>query len=138
VTPTTLRGATPTARIYDVDCSGQSLVNAPEWAVNAAFEHIFHFGSNGQVILGLDTRLESSRYLSLDFLPQGEQDSYTMSNARVTYETGSGRFALTGFVNNIEDEIVFSNSTTSPVKTGTLYNQLRAPRTYGVRASVKF
>jgi iron complex outermembrane recepter protein len=138
VTPTTQTGATPIARIYNVDCSGRSLVNAPEWAANAAFEHVFALGGRGQLTLGLDTRLESSRYLSIDFLPLGRQDAYTMSNARITYEPDSRKFALTAFVNNLEDETVFSNSTTSPVKNGTVYNQLRPPRTYGLRGSVRF
>lgn len=61
-----------------------------------------------------------------------------MSNARITWESNGGMFALTGFVNNIEDEIVFSNSLQSPAKSGVIYNQLRPPRTYGIRGTVKF
>jgi iron complex outermembrane receptor protein len=60
-----------------------------------------------------------------------------MSNARLTWETQSGNFSLTAFVNNIEDELVFSNSFQSPVKSGTLYNQFRPPRTYGLRATFR-
>ncbi len=138
VTPTTLIGATPMARIFDVNCSGRPVVNAPETALNVGYEHTFELGDVGRLIFGVDSRIESSRYLSIDFLPLGRQDSYTMSNARITWETASGAFAVTGFVNNIEDELVFSNSLQSPAKTGTIYNQLRSPRTYGVRATVSF
>jgi iron complex outermembrane receptor protein len=113
-------------------------VNAPETTLNVGYEHTVELGDGGRVILGVDSRIESSRYLSIDFLPLGKQDSYTMSNARVTWESQSGGFGVTGFVNNIEDETVFSNSLQSPVKTGTIYNQLRPPRTYGVRATVRF
>jgi iron complex outermembrane receptor protein len=90
------------------------------------------------VIAGVDTRIESSRYLSLDFLALGRQGSYMMSNARLTYETASGNLAITAFVNNLENELVFSNSFQSPAKAGVIYNQLRPPRTYGVRGTVKF
>ena len=138
VTPTTQIGLTPMARIFDVECSGRPVVNAPETTLNLGYEHTFGLGDAGNLIVGLDSLIESSRYLSIDFLPLGEQDSYTMSNAHLTWETASGKFAVTGFVNNIEDEWVFSNSLQSPVKTGTLYNQLRPPRTYGVRATVRF
>ncbi|MEY2854374.1 MAG: hypothetical protein RL030_1506, partial [Pseudomonadota bacterium] len=86
----------------------------------------------------VDTRIESSRYLSLDFLDLGKQDSYMMSNARITWEPQRGKLALTAFVNNIEDELVFSNSLQSPAKPGVIYNQMRPPRTYGVRASYTF
>jgi iron complex outermembrane receptor protein len=135
---TTQIGASPAARIYNVNCSGQPVTNAPRLSVNAGYEHTFDLGDSGRVRAGADTRVESSRFLSIDFLPLGQQGGYMMSNAHLTYETANGKFALTGFINNIENELVFSNSLQSPAKAGTLYNQLRPPRTYGVRASVKF
>ncbi|HSI16834.1 MAG TPA: TonB-dependent receptor [Sphingomonas sp.] len=135
---TTQTGASPTARIYNVNCSGRPVVNAPTWSINAGYQHIFSLGDAGRVIAGADTRIESSRYLSIDYLSLGQQGSYMMSNARLTYETANGRYSLTGFINNIENRLVFSNSLQSPAKAGTIYNQLRPPRTYGVRASVKF
>ncbi len=137
-TLTTAIGASAAARIYAVNCSGRPLVNAPRWVLNAAYEHTFDLGGAGRVRAGADTRVETSRYLSIDFVDVGRQGSYMMSNAHLTYETESGAFALTGFVNNIEDELVFSNTVQSPAKSGTFYNQIRPPRTYGVRASVKF
>lgn len=138
VTLTALTGATPAARIYEVDCSGQPMVNAPEWTLNAGYEHDIELNGRGRLIVGVDTRVESSRYLSTEFLDLGKQGSYTMSNVRLTYETQAGGLALTAFVNNIEDKLVFSNSLQSPAKSGTVYNQIRPPRTYGVRMSVRF
>lgn len=136
-TLTDLTGTTPAARIYDVDCSGRPLVNAPEWAINVGYEHGFEL-DRGRLILGIDSRIESSRYLSMEFLDLGKQESYTMSNLRLTYESEGGGLALTAFVNNIEDELVFSNSLQSPAKSGTVYNQMRPPRTYGMRLSLRF
>ena len=138
VTPTTLTGASPQARIYDVNCSGRPVVNAPKFALNLGYQHTFDLGRSGRIIAGADTRIESSRFLSIDFLPLGRQGSYMMSNARLTWETRSGNFGVTAFVNNLEDELVFSNSLQSPAKPGTIYNQIRPPRTYGVRATVRF
>lgn len=137
-TLTTQIGAAPQARIYNVDCSGRPVVNAPRFALNLGYQHTFEIGGAGRIIAGADTRIESSRYLSIDYLPNGRQGAYMMTNARLTWETQSGNFSLTGFVNNIEDELVFSNSFQSPVKGGTLYNQIRPPRTYGVRANFRF
>lgn len=131
-------GASPQARIYNVNCSGKPVVNAPTWSINAGYQHTFSLGNSGRVIAGADTRIESSRFLSIDYLALGRQGSYMMSNARLTYETANGRYSLTGFINNLENELVYSNSLQSPAKAGTIYNQLRPPRTYGVRASVKF
>ena len=86
----------------------------------------------------VDTRIESSCYLSIDFLDLGKQDGDRMSNARITWEQASGQLALTAYVNNLEDELVFSNSLQSPAKPGVIYNQMRPPRTYGVRAAYRF
>ncbi|TAK56463.1 MAG: TonB-dependent receptor, partial [Gammaproteobacteria bacterium] len=122
-TLTALTGTSPAARIYDVDCSGQPLPQAPEWTVNAAWEHRFELGNGSQVILGVDSRIETERYLSLDFMADARQGSSTISNARVTWEAAGGAWSVTAFVNNIEDDIVFSNSLQSPVKGGTIYNQ---------------
>jgi iron complex outermembrane receptor protein len=61
-----------------------------------------------------------------------------MSNARLSWEAAGGAWSVTAFVNNIEDDIVFSNSLQSPVKGGTIYNQMRPPRTWGVRTSFRF
>ena len=115
------------ARIYDIDCSGRPLINAPKWVVNAGYEHSFDLGGSGRIIAGIDTRIESSRYLSLDYLALGQQDSYMMSNARLNYETASGKLAVTAFVNNIENELVFANSVQSPAKPGVIYNQIASP-----------
>ncbi len=138
ITPTTQIGASATARIYNVDCSGQPLVNAPKWSLQVGYEKTLELGNQGRLILAADTRLESSRYLSLDYLALGRQDSYMMSNARVTWETPNGGLAITGFVNNIEDELVFANSLQHPAKPGVIYNQLRPPRTFGVRVAARF
>jgi iron complex outermembrane receptor protein len=138
VTPTTQTGASPAARIFNVNCSGKPVTNAPELVVNAGYEHVFDLGGSGRVTLGVDTRIETSRFLSIDFLPQGSQGSHMISNARISWENESGKLAIAGFISNIEDEIVFANSLQSPAKAGVLYNQLRPPRTYGVRGTFKF
>ena len=138
VSPTTLLGASPTARVYDVNCSGQPLVNAPKWVVNAGYDHTFDLGEKGKLVAGIDTRIETSRFLSIDFLDVSSQGSYMMSNARLTYETASGKMSITAFVNNLENELVFSNSLQSPAKAGVFYSQIRPPRTYGVRFGFKF
>ncbi|MBO9580447.1 MAG: TonB-dependent receptor [Sphingobium sp.] len=138
VTPTTLIGASADARIYNVDCTGRPMPQAPRWSFNAGYERNFELEGGHKIIFAADTRIESARFLSIDYLNLGRQGSYMMSNARLTYETPSGNFSLTAFINNIENEMVFSNSFQSPVKPGLIYNQIRPPRTYGVRGSVRF
>jgi iron complex outermembrane receptor protein len=131
-------GASAAAKIYNVDCSGRPVVNAPKYVVNLGYEHSFPLSSGAKIVVGADVRLESSRYLSVDFLEAGRQGRYRMSNARATYETADGRYAFTAYVNNIEDEVVLANSLQSPAKAGVIYNQIRPPRTYGLRVTGTF
>ena len=138
VSPTSLIAATPGAAIFDVNCAGRPLVNAPDWTINLAYEHKFVLADSGTVAVGADTRIESGEYVSIDYLPGGYQSTYMMSNVHITFEPAGSRFSLTAFVNNLENTTVFAASFQSPVKNGLLYNQLRPPRTYGVRASLRF
>lgn len=138
VSPTSLVGTSPAARIFDVDCSGRPGVNAPKWTVNLAYEHSFDLGGSGIIRVGADTRIQSSRYLTVDFLPAASQDGFMKSNARITYETADARYAITAFVTNLENKFTYSGSVQSPVKNGVFYNRVDPPRTYGIRASAKF
>jgi iron complex outermembrane receptor protein len=138
VTPTALIGASPTARIFNVDCSGRPVVNAPKLTINAGYEHRFDLGSAGSLKIAADTRIESARFVAIDYTADTRQTGYMMSNARITWENASGAFSLGAFVNNIEDTLVFAASLQTPAKAGVFYNQLRPPRTYGLRAGVRF
>lgn len=138
VTPTDRIAATAGAAIFGIDCSGRPLVNAPDWTINLAYEHKFALHAGANLTLGADTRITSASYVSIDYLPDGRQGAVMTSDARVQYELAGGRYSLTAFVNNIENATVYAASFQSPVKNGVLYNQLRPPRTYGIRASARF
>lgn len=124
------------AQLFDLDCSGQPTINSPEWTAHVGYEHSFALGE-WSLVLGAHTRLEASRYTNIDYLPEQRQDSYTMSDAFVTLSGAQERWSLTGFVNNIEDETVISGAFTRPVLQ-TVYATLQSPRTYGLRASLRF
>lgn len=130
--------ATTGAAIYAVDCSGRPVVNAPDWTINLSYEHHFTLPGGARITAGADTRVQSGSYLSIDYLPGGHQDTFMMSNARLSFEPAGGRYTLTAYIANIEDKTVLAAAFQSPVKNGVLYDQLRPPRTYGVRASVRF
>lgn len=138
VSPTTLVGNSPSARIYDVNCTGKTGINAPKWTANLAYEHTFDLGNGGSIKVGADTRIQSSRFLSVDFLPAASQKGFMKSNARITYEAANGRYSLTAFVNNLENRYTYSGSVQAPVKEGLFYNRVDPPRAYGIRAGVKF
>ena len=60
----------------------------------------------------------------------GMQDAYSQSSFRLTWTSGDGRFNVSGFVNNIEDEAVVTRAN---IFGGTIATQQFAPpRTYGI------
>lgn len=138
VSPTSLAGTSPIAKIYDVNCTGRSGINAPKWTVNLGYERTFELNEAGRIRFGVNSRLQSARYLTIDYLAAVRQGSFTKTDLQLTYETKSGQYAITAYVNNIEDNFTYSGSVQSPVKSGVFYNRVDPPRIYGVRGSVRF
>ena len=125
------------ARAFVIDCTGRPLVNAPKWTANISYEQRIDFGNGVALTPGARTRLESSRFLSLEYLEEQRQKAYRMSDAFVTLSFDDDRYAVTGFVNNIENRTVYAASGFRTI-IDVVYNILRPPRTYGVRLSGKF
>jgi iron complex outermembrane receptor protein len=124
------------ARLYTTDCSGQPTLNSPRWSAVAGYEHVFQLGGF-DLTAGARTRIESSRWLGLSYLPEMRQGGYMMSDVYLTLENPNKTWSLTGFINNVEDETVLSNAGLKPI-VDVVYVALRPPRTYGVRANFKF
>ncbi|MDF2640348.1 MAG: tonB dependent receptor family protein [Novosphingobium lindaniclasticum] len=125
------------ARLFNVDCRGQQALNAPRWSGNVAYEHTFDLGSDYHLVANARTRLSSSFHVSLEYLPEQRQDSFMQSDASLTLQAPDDRWSLTAFVNNIEDKTLVVAGFARPVLQ-TVYVVTGAPRTYGVRAGVKF
>lgn len=126
------------AAIYAIDCSGRPLVNAPKWAANFGYDRTFAFSSGAKVVAAVSSRIEGSRYLGIEYLPTQRQGWYHMSDARISFTPAKGGWSVGAWINNIENEAVYSQATTHPVKTTITINPLRPPRTFGLRASLDF
>lgn len=130
-------GTPDPARLFDIDCAGRSMINSPKWIANLSYEHIFELGGDYELIAGARTRVESSTFVNIDFLPEMRRPSYMMSDASLTLEGPDDRWSLTAFINNIEDKTVISAAATRPIFQ-VVYTSLRPPRTYGIRARFNF
>lgn len=125
------------ARVYTLDCSGKSAMNSPQWAWTLGYEHTFALPNDLQLVAGLRSKIETSRYLSVSYLDADYQKSYTMSDASLMLEGVQQRWSVTGYVNNIEDAVVRNQVALRPIANA-VYLGLRAPRTYGLRATVRY
>jgi iron complex outermembrane recepter protein len=146
--PGLLTSAPPTANcpfvlgnpttVYVQDCSGKQPVNAPKWVASFGIQQTVPLGS-WKLVLNASTRLQSDVITGLEYLPGQTQDGYTNSDASITLAEAGDRYFITAYVNNIEDNDIIGNSFPNPFGgAGLVVGSLRPPRTYGIRAGVKF
>ena len=115
----------------DRDFAGYSLQYAPDWTASAAYHHDFRF-AGGYLRARVETRYESSFWGTFAHNRGTQQESYTKSNAALTYYTDDGRWSVGLWVRNIEDEAVLAATTTGQF--GPYADAfIEPPRTYGLR-----
>lgn len=136
----------PTDSIQSLDCSGKPLVNAPKWSGNAGYAHTFAFSNGGSLVADAAGQFASSKYLTADFINSGSDDGYVTFDAALTYHAPSDKWDVGLWGRNLNDAAIYTGGFrypfSSPVTVGgdpTLYYaQIRSPRTYGVRGSIRF
>lgn len=136
--PVTGCALTPNAnpRLINVDCSGFPGYNSPKWTVNLAAQQTIPVAGY-QLVLGVDTQYKSERYIAFNFTPENLIGGTWRTNGQVTFRPEGEQWSIGAFVENIENDRVPGFQLVSPV-TNLLIEGTSAPRTYGVRASLKF
>ncbi len=117
------------------DFSGNRPVQAPEWQINAGYEHTFGDVFGGTLTPRVQTHYESSSFLGIENYVRQRQDSFSRSDVLVTYTAPDRAWSLQGYVRNIEDETVFTAANAS---FGAYNYAFTPPRTYGARVTFNF
>jgi iron complex outermembrane receptor protein len=123
-----------------VDCSGLRALRSPEWVFAANLEQTFELARGGRIVAQVFTRYEGAREFDIAYIPETRAGGAMRTDLVVGYEAASGRWGVSAFVNNIENNAVLSNATPNPSYSanGVVAATLRPPRTYGVRLSSRF
>ncbi|MEQ1537403.1 MAG: TonB-dependent receptor [Sphingorhabdus sp.] len=123
------------AFVYD----GMRRSHSPTWSGNVSYEHVFNLASGATVTANVDMHFESKTILALQQPePIGySRDGYATGNLSLTYSSPDDNYTIGAFVNNVTDKFV-PTSVFQSTSTGNVFQQSQPPRTYGVRASVKF
>jgi iron complex outermembrane receptor protein len=125
-------------RYYVINCSGTRPTMVSEWTFNVSGQQTFPLSNGGELVANLSTRYQSDYNAGFDLLPLMHQKSYWTSDASLTYNAPEDRFFITAFVRNIEDDTPMATSIAPPQTSAYVIATLRPPRTYGLRAGVKF
>ncbi len=146
--PGLLTSAPPTANcpftlgnpttVYIQDCSGKRPVSAPKWVASFGVQQTVPLGA-WNMVLNASTRFQSNVITGLEYLAVQRQDGYSTTDVSITLAQADDRYYLTAFINNIEDNDIIGNSFPNPFGgAGLVAGSLRPPRTYGLRAGLKF
>src|SRR5262249_29476801 len=128
---------------------GTSLPHAPKFSTTFAYEHDFGLASGAKITprgqVHYQTRTQLGTFGEMDArypaaataTPDARfQKSYATADFSLRYEEAKGRWFVEGFVVNASDEHVKTD--VSWVTGSTWTSFYNPPRTYGMRAAVKF
>lgn len=120
---------------------GDKLDHAPTWAFTAGYTYHVPLASGASIEAGVHTRY-SGAYAIINTAVNAQfiQPAFTKTDLRLRYTAADQRWYLEGYVKNIENtvEVTYINSAPGwpTLNNGTL--SIGDPRTYGVRAGLKF
>jgi iron complex outermembrane recepter protein len=88
----------------------------------------------GTLLTRVQTHYESKTYFTIYNFDADRQPSFTRTDAIVSYTSPSEAWTVTGYVRNIEDELILASAQDASVQTYQAYrDQYQPPRTYGIR-----
>jgi iron complex outermembrane receptor protein len=122
-----------------VNLAGYDLPFAPKWTASTTLEHSFLFSSGGKITFSGNMTYNSGYWLSFEHPADLYQKSFTKTDASLTYHFPNGQWDIGAWIRNIENENVIAAAATTgapPPNSGAAF--LEAPRTFGVRARVRF
>lgn len=122
--------------VYKVDCAGYPAFNSPRWTMNLSAEHTIPVGEH-QIVLSANTQYRAERYVGFAYLDAQLVPSSWLSNAQVSFGPQDEKWLVAAFVRNIENNRTVTYSYTHPLA-NSVANGSSAPRTYGVRANMRF
>jgi iron complex outermembrane receptor protein len=139
ITGCTVAALNTTTNSYAINCSGKRPPQAPEWTLNFGAQQTIPLSSGARFVINARAHYQSRTLTSLEFLPGEYQPAYWTADAQVTFYSKGDRFSFGAFMNNITDKTIIGGTmVTTLAANGNLTATLRPPRTFGVRAGVKF
>lgn len=116
----------------NLDLSGNSMIQTPEWAVIAGYEHVFRL-PGGELTPRIQTQYQSEQWMSFYNRPSEYQEAYTRTDLSLAYAPDAYPVKIQAYVRNVENSVVLTEAS---LNTG-IYSAIRSmyapPRTYGLR-----
>ena len=120
----------------DRSIAGHSLPNAPDFVATFGVEKAFALDF-GTITPRVDGKYSSAFYYDVFNDADTRSNSYVTGNASINFKPAAGNWQIDAFIRNFTDKVVLANAARNYVANKNTY-QFQAPRTFGIRASVKF
>ncbi|MBX7133539.1 MAG: TonB-dependent receptor, partial [Fimbriimonadaceae bacterium] len=121
----------------NVNQRGNRLVQAPEWALSAGYQHSFPTAGGGSIVPRIQGLYRSEQFFTFFNRFNDRQKSYTTLDLSLTYAAPQDSWNVQAYARNLTNTVVLTGANIGSF-TGTNMYQFAAPRTYGVRLSTKF
>ena len=120
-----------------VTVEDHDLPQAPNFSGNALARYEFALAGGTFGIQG-DLQYSSEFCFTVLCAPVEQEDAYTVANARLSYDSGSGRWSVAAFVNNLFEEEYRVYAFDSSLFAGVVAGVYAKPRWYGLSATYRF
>ncbi|MFN8355079.1 MAG: TonB-dependent receptor [Spirosomataceae bacterium] len=121
--------------VRSVDLKGKQAPMSPKATLTAGYSHDFKVG-NGVLTAGIQTLFKSSYYTTAFNYAMDQQKSYTKTDLNLTYTPKGGKFDLTFYAQNLEDNRIITYSSFNG-GTINIYNWIfGAPRLIGAQLNL--
>lgn len=126
-----------------LDLSGNTVPNSPELTFGVGGTYKVELGEAGSITPEVRFFWSDSYYVnefnydnSVGDRDVGRQRAFTKTNLRLTWLSASEMLSVAAFVDNLEDEAVLTRSVHGGQ--GAIFQNYNPPRTFGIKAGVKF
>ena len=130
-------GIGPIGPFFEVNCDGQQMARSPNWSGTLNYDHHLDLGSIGTLDLSGSATFATSRWLAANYLPNQHAPGYGEGSLFATYTMPNGRYSVTGYIRNISNAVVATNSYPSLLPNVSTVS-LNPPRTFGVQLRADF
>ncbi len=121
-----------------INLSGNSLPRSPDFSANVGAEYYVPLNLDGGLTFRVDYQYQDKSFFTTFNRDLSAQESFSLLNARLGYETADKSWRVALYAKNLLDEDYFLNILESGVEAGKPEGFLAAPRTYGLQFSYNF
>ncbi|MBT9516027.1 MAG: TonB-dependent receptor [Methyloversatilis discipulorum] len=124
--------------------TGNVFVRSPKLNAALGAEYTFGLANGGRLIAAADASYRSREYFLVDRQSQTEfpdltQEGFSLFNARLSYLTPDQKIRVTGYVDNITDELYQNHGRPNgPNGSGRFIHTYGSPRTVGLTVTTRF